>query len=196
MRIAILGAGRVGTTLGGGWEARGHDVVYGVRDPADPRHEEHGAAAMPADASRGADVVVLALPWAAVEGVLRGLDLAGSVVVDATNPLGAIDDGSGAERVASWAPAARVVKAFNTTGWENMADPAYAEGRAAMLVAADDAEAKETVLALAGELGFDAVDAGPLAAARELEALASLWIRLSRSGHGRGIAFSLLRRAT
>lgn len=196
MRIAILGAGRVGTTLGGGWTQHGHEIVYGVRDPADPRHAGHGSVATTADAVRGVDMVVLTLPWAAVEGVVRGLDLDGVVVVDATNPLGAIDSGSGAERIAGWAPSARVVKAFNTTGWENMADPAYADGRAAMFVAADDPEAKARVRELAGELGFDAVDAGPLAAARELEALASLWIRLSRSGHGRGIAFSLLRRAS
>lgn len=189
-----MGAGRVGTSLGERWSAVGHEVVYGVRDPADPRHAELGVAAVPAEAARGADVVVLALPWASVEGVVRGLDLSGTVVVDATNPLGASGDASGAELVAVWAPEARVAKAFNTTGWENMADPSFPDGRTAMLVAADDADAKATVLSLACELGFDAIDAGPLAAARELESLAALWIRLARTGHGRGIAFALLRR--
>jgi len=193
MKIAIVGAGRVGTTLGQRWAAGGHDVVYGVRDPAGPRQAGLPSAAFPAEAVRGADVVVLSLPWAAVEDVVGGLELSGVVVVDATNPLGAAGEVSGAERIATWAPGARVVKAFNTTGWENMADPAYPEGRPAMLVAADDAGAKDAVLALAAELGFDAIDAGPLVAARELEALAALWIRLSRT-HGRQIAFALLRR--
>ena len=194
MRIAVLGAGRVGTTLGGGWAANGHDVVYGVRDPADPRHAGLGSAAVPAHAVREADAVVLALPWAAVEDVVRGLDLSGTVVIDATNPLGAAGEASGAERIAAWAPGARVVKAFNTTGFENMADPDYPGGKAMMLVAGDDSGAKETALSLAAELGFDAIDAGPLPGARELESLAALWIRLARSGHGRGVAFALLRR--
>jgi predicted dinucleotide-binding enzyme len=194
MKIAIVGAGRVGTTLGGRWSAGGHEVVYGVRNPADPRYADLRSAAVPAEAVRGAEVVVVALPWAAVEDVVHQLDLADVVVIDATNPLGTAGEVSGAERIAAWAPQARVAKAFNTTGWENMADPAYPGGRAAMLVAADDVGAKETALSLAAELGFDALDAGPLAAARELEALTALWIRLARSGHGRQIAFALLRR--
>lgn len=194
MRIAVLGAGRVGSALGERWRAGGHDVVYGVRDPADDRHASLGSTASPAEAVAGADLVLLALPWSAVEGLTRDLDLARVVVVDATNPLGAAGSSSGAELVAAWAPKARVVKAFNTTGFETMADPSYPDGTALMLVAGDDPGAKDIVLSLAGELGFDAVDAGPLQAARELEAVAALWIRLSRTGHGRGIAFSLVRR--
>lgn len=194
VKIAVLGAGRVGRTLGEGWAARGHEIVFGVRDPIDARYAELEAVAEPAEAARGAQVVVLALPWPAVEGVVQGLALDDAVVIDATNPLGASGDVSGAERVAEWAPQARVVKAFNTTGFENMADPAYPDGRAAMLVAGDDTRAKDVALSLADELGFDALDAGPLTAARELEAVAALWIRLARSGHGRDIAFALLRR--
>jgi predicted dinucleotide-binding enzyme len=76
-----------------------------------------------------------------------------------------------------------------------MADPAYPDATPAMLVAGDDAEGKETVLELAREIGFDAVDAGPLSAARDLEHLAMIWIRLAYSlGNGPGIAFALLRR--
>jgi predicted dinucleotide-binding enzyme len=194
VKIAVVGAGRVGGTLGERWAANGHEVVYGVRSPNDRRHSELGSVADPADAARNADVVLLALPWTEVEGLVGVLDLADTIVIDATNPLGASGDVSGAERLAKWAPQARVVKAFNTTGWESMADTAYPGGKAAMLVAGDDARAKEVALALAGELGFEALDAGPLTAARELEALATLWIRLTRSGHGREIAFSLLRR--
>jgi len=195
VKIAVVGAGRVGRALGERWAARGHEIVYGVRSPGDARHAELGSVAEPVEAARNADVVLLALPWSAVESVVRALDLTtDAVVIDATNPLGASGDVSGAERAAEWAPRARVAKAFNTTGWENMADPAYPGGQPAMLVAADDARAKEVALSLAGELGFDALDAGTLTAARELEALAALWIRLARSGHGREIAFSLLRR--
>lgn len=201
MRIAILGAGRVGTTLGARWTEVGHDVVYGVRDPADPKHGDL-AAATTADAVSDADAVLLALPWSSVEPVVTGLDLDGTTVIDATNPLaaGARELAShpelcGAELVAGWAPGARVVKAFNTTGSGNMADPSYAAGAPAMFVAADDDDAKRTAMELAAAIGFDATDAGPLAAARDLEHLAALWIRLAYPlGNGPGIAFVLARR--
>jgi len=93
------------------------------------------------------------------------------------------------------APGARVVKAFNTMGWETMADPVI-DGRNALgLVAGDDPDAKQTVLALARGLGFEAVDAGGLDAAELLEDLARLWVHLAfRAGQGRGVAFALLRR--
>lgn len=196
MRIAILGAGRVGRALGTGWAARGHEVVYGVRDPSDPRHAGLRSVEAPGTAARDADVLVLALPWPAVSDVLAQVETVGKVVVDATNPIGTPDPAgrSGAERVAELAPGARVVKAFNTVGFETMADTAYPGGTPLMLVAGDDADAKETVLDLAASLGFDAVDAGPLEAARDLERLAVLWIRLARGALGREIAFALLRR--
>ena len=129
-------------------------------------------------------------------------DLSGKVLVDATNPVrrGAggmeVDEGpkgdSGAERVAAIANGARVVKAFNTTGFNNMANPVYGGEPTVMFVAGDDAAAKETVLRLAADLGFDPVDAGPLLRARELEHLALLWISLSIGGLGREFAFRLV----
>jgi len=202
VRIGIIGAGRVGSTLGRRWQDAGHDVVYGVRNPGDPRHAELGAVASPAVAAAGSDVVVVALPWNAVAPVVSELDVGHAVVVDATNPLAAGDrdlelnpELSGAELVARWTGSDRVVKAFNTTGSANMADPAYPGATPLMLVAGDDAEGKATVLDLARAIGFDAVDAGPLSAARDLEHLAMIWIRLAYSlGNGPGIAFALLRR--
>lgn len=202
MKIAVLGAGRVGRTLGGRWSAAGHDVVYGVRDPGDPKHADLAARATPADAVSGTDVVLVALPWDAAEAVLRSVDVGDAVVLDATNPLAAgarqlegHPDLSGAELVAQWSGSRRVVKAFNTTGSANMADPSYPAAAPLLPVAGDDAAAKATALGLAAEIGFDAVDAGPLAAARDLEHLAMLWIRLAYPlGHGPGIAFALLRR--
>lgn len=196
MRIAVIGAGRVGTTLGGGWAAAGHDVVYGVREA------EGGDRLAVPDAVDGADVVVCALPFAAVEGVFSGLDVGDAVVVDASNPLTpGTDDAeraaavSGAERLAGWTGSTRVVKAFNTTGSANMADPAFPGGAAALFYAGDDEEAKATVSELAAALGFDPVDAGPLTGARDLEHVANLWIRMAYGlGNGPGFAFAVLRR--
>lgn len=203
MQIAIIGAGKVGATLGSRWQAGGHDVTYGVRDPLEARHAElGGSVALPADAVQGADVVLVALPWASAGEVLATVEVGDAVVVDATNPLApgtrellAHPELSGAQQVAAWTGSARVVKAFNTTGSANMADPTYAGAKLAMVMAGDDEAAKEVVAALATELGFDPIDGGPLSAAIDLEHLAALWIRLAYPlGHGPGIAWALLRR--
>lgn len=212
MRIAVIGTGNVGGTLGRRWAQLGHEVRFGVRDPSRGATAVKGGDALPtgatvvspAEAVRGADVVLLATPWAAVPDAVREIgdgDLAGVVLVDATNPLGAgftVDVGpageSGAERVQALVPRARVVKAFNTTGAENMADPVYGGEPTVMFYAGDDAEAKSAVRALVAALGFDPVDAGPLARARALEHLAALWVSLAFGGMGRGIAFKLARR--
>lgn len=202
MKIAIVGAGRVGSSLGARWNAEGHDVIYGVRDPSDPRYAELGGTATPADAVLDADVVLVALPWDAVEEVLSGIDLSDAVVIDATNALAANSrelvgnpDLSGAQLIAQWGRSRRVIKAFNSTGAGNMADPTYSGGTPVMLFAGDDATAKSVVSSLATEIGFDAVDAGTLAAARDLEHLAMIWIRLAYSlGQGPDIALALLRR--
>ena len=206
-RIAIIGAGNVGSALAGATVRAGHDVVVGVRDPRGVRHaavRQAGAElADPATAARGAELVVLAVPWSAARDAVRSLGHIGSrVLIDATNPLlprlaGLASTGgrSGAEQVAGWAAGGRVVKAFNAVGAEVMGDAAFDGGRPVLPVAGDDADAKAAVLALGEDLGFEGVDAGPLAAARDLEHLAFVWIRLAvLQGQGRGIAFGLLRR--
>ena len=99
-----------------------------------------------------------------------------------------------AVQVAVWSGGARVVKIFNTTGSDNMASPHYGEQAATMFYAGDDAEANQIAAQLARDLGFEPVDAGPLANARLLEPLAALWIYLAYpGGQGRRIAFKLLR---
>lgn len=202
MRIAVIGAGRVGSTLGMRWSAAGHDVLYGVRTPDDPKYEGLEVETV-GDAIEGADVVLLAVPWRAARDAVAEIgDVGDRIVIDATNPL--TPDGqehdrhpelAGAELIAGWMEGGRVVKAFNTTGSGNMANPDYPGGTPVMFIAGDDTEAKRVVHGLATQLGFDAVDAGALAAARDLEHLATIWIRLAYGlGHGPDIAFSLLRR--
>lgn len=207
MRIGIIGAGSVGGALGRGWARAGHEVTFGVRDASDPKvkklMKETGAkAASVADAASGAEVVVLATPWGAIQDAVKSAgDLAGKVLFDCTNPLAPNlaglthgFDTSAAEQVASWAPQARVVKIFNTTGANNMESPDYNGVPATMFYCGDDADAKATAARLASDLGFDPVDAGSLQQARLLEPLALLWIRLAFQGMGRDIAFKLMRR--
>ena len=210
MKIGIIGAGNIGGTLGRAWAAKGHEVVFGVRDPRGPKVQElvkatggKARAASPAEAAAHGEVVLLATPWAAAQAALRGAgDLTGKILIDATNPLRPDLSGltlghttSAAEEVARWAPGATVVKAFNTIGAQHMANPRFGTQSASMLICGDDAAAKKAVLALAEVLGFDPVDAGPLTQARLLEPLAMLWISLAYAyGHGADIAFKLLRR--
>ncbi|MFN2503038.1 MAG: NADPH-dependent F420 reductase [Acidimicrobiales bacterium] len=199
MRIAVLGTGHVGQALGRTWTAKGHNVVLGSRRPAQVDCS-FGQADSLAGAAARSEVVVLAVPFAAVpDTVAAAGDLEGKVVVDATNPVGVAIPAphhSGAELVASLVPTARVVKSFNTMGWETMANPLLEGRRALNLMCGDDAGAKASVLTLSEDLGFDTVDAGDLSAAHLLEAAAQLWIHLAfRAGLGRDVAFALLRRA-
>jgi 8-hydroxy-5-deazaflavin:NADPH oxidoreductase len=209
MKIAIIGAGNVGRALGRAWGSKKHTIAYGVRDVssektraavAESGPEAH--ASSPARVVRGADVVVLAVPWSAAEIALGDAgDLEGKVLVDATNPLsvGATElvvghTTSVGEQAARWAQGARVVKAFNTIGAPLMGDPEVGGEPASMLLCGDDPDAKRIVMGLAEELGFEPVDAGPLKRARLLEPLALLWTTLAHAeGLGTGIAFRLLR---
>lgn len=208
MTLSILGAGQVGLALGGAFLRRGETIVFGVPEPDKYRSAIDalgpGASITWTDAAIDAsDLVVLAVPAEATAGIARRrADWRGTILVDATNPLAPGLAGlsvgtttSGAEELAKLAHGARVVKAFNTTGAENMADPAYPGGRPFMPVCGDDPDARRRVLELAASIGFDAVDLGPLSAARYLEPFAMTWIHMAiRLGHGRRFAFSILRR--
>lgn len=207
MNIAIIGTGHVGQALASGWVSKGHQVVFGSRDPAGEKAQAAVAATggkatvqREQAAVQTADVVVLAVPWSATETVVKGLgDLTGKVVIDATNPIGpgfvlAVGkDTSGGELVQTWAVGARVVKAFNTTGYGNMLDPVYHGQSTTMFIAGDDGAAKATVAQLAEELGFDVADLGDLVKSRYLEPLAMAWITLAMT-QGREIALKLVRR--
>ncbi len=144
MRIGIIGAGNVGGTLGRAWVKNGHDVMFGVPDPTSPKMvalvKATGGKAQSgsvAEATAYGEVVAFATPWAATQDAVRMAgNLAEKVILDCTNPLKDDLSGlavghttSGAEQVAVWASSKRVVKIFNTTGNENMAQPSTAARR-------------------------------------------------------------------
>lgn len=210
MNIGIIGAGNVGGTLGKRWAGNGHHVIFGSREPESQKSldlvKEAGSnakAASNSEAAAASEVVLLATPFPAAEEAVRSAGrLDGKILIDATNPL--LNDLSGleiglkesaAERVARTAPRAKVVKAFNTVGYNVMANPGFDGGKVAMFYCGDDAAAKKTVASLIDELGFEALDAGPLTQARVLEPFAMLWISLAiKYGYGPNIAFHFLRR--
>lgn len=135
------------------------------------------------------DVVVLAVPYGAVAEIVaqRGEQLADKVVVDITNPvdfetfdsLVVPADSSAAAEIAAALPAARVVKAFNTTFAGTLTAGTVGDVVTTVLVAGDDAEAKQAVAGIVTAAGLRAVDAGPLRRARELEALGFQQISLA-----------------
>jgi 8-hydroxy-5-deazaflavin:NADPH oxidoreductase len=200
MQIAIIGAGRVGTTLGRRFTDAGHMVVYGVRDVDHPKYAGLIRRDSVSNAAASADAVVLTTPWAGAESALAAAgDLTGRVLVDATNPIGpgmvlthgATD--SGAEQVARWASGARVVKAFNTIGVEVMAAPEFAAGRSVLWLCGDDTEACDMVSTLASDIGFEPVRLGPLVRARFQEPAALVWISAT-AALGREFSWGVLRR--
>jgi 8-hydroxy-5-deazaflavin:NADPH oxidoreductase len=207
MNVAIIGAGAVGTTLGKAWVNKGHLVVFGVRDTQSAKARalaESIKAPLRSirDACTDAEVVVLAVPWAAAFDALKeagGLD--GKIVVDPINsftPDMALSVGfttSVAEQIAKFVPGARVVKAFNTLGMGNFDNLVFGGQTASGFMCGDDAAAKAKVGQLAAEIGFEVVDCGVLRNARALEPLALLWGQLAFvQGLGPNIAFKLLHR--
>lgn len=197
MKIGILGAGNVGGTLGRIWRDRGHEVWLGVRSP-----KAEGEVTLQQAFTAG-EILLLSTPWPATQPFLEELgDFGGKILIDATNPINADLSGlthgtttSGAEQVAVWARGARVVKAFNTVGFNVMADSKFAEGPATMFYCGDDPEAKARTRTLVEDAGFEAADAGPLSQARFLEPMAMLWITMAlRYGYGREMALRLMRR--
>jgi 8-hydroxy-5-deazaflavin:NADPH oxidoreductase len=206
MNIVIAGSGNVGSALAGGWRKAGHGVTFAARGPDGSKAAElkkKGFGVVPLNgAATTADVIVLAVPWSAVETTISALgSLAGKILIDTADPLKSTRElalgfsDSGGETVARLSPGARVVKAFSTTGARNMADSKYPGGKLMMAVAGDDTPAKQIVMSLVAELGFDPIDTGPLAMSRYLEPLAMLWINLAYTQQlGPDIGFALLRR--
>lgn len=206
MRIGILGAGHIGGTLGQRWAKQGHAVFYGVRD----MQSEHVKAlvAQPDFASQigsineavaFGDVVLLAVPGEVVTDLVASIpDWKNKIVIDATNAITGPVVGyhSLGEAVAAHAPTARVVKAFNTAGYEIYADAQFGSQAADLFLCGDDADARQVVAGLSSELGLVPRNMGNLSNARLLESLAMTWIYLAILGGemDRNIAIKILER--
>jgi predicted dinucleotide-binding enzyme len=190
MKIAVIGTGRIGGTLGQRWRAAGHEVAYGSR--AGSGTGPGGAPVLPVgEAITSAEAVLLAVPGGAVAAVVaaHGAALAGKVVIDAVNRIGEPVVNSHAA-IAAAAPQCRYVRAFNTLGWENFADP---PAGAAMFFAADPGgrpAAEELITAV----GLEPVFAGDAGASATVDALLLPWFALVRHNDGnRRVALRITR---
>ena len=197
MKVGILGTGDVGSALGHGFIALGHDVTMGGRAAnnekaaawakAEGAHASHGTFA---DAAKFGDIVVFATLGSVNPDVVKAAGpaaFAGKVVIDATNPL---DDSagfppellfkgndSGGEQLQRLLPGARIVKAFNIVNNDLMFRPDVKGGPPDMFIAGDDAEAKKQVTQILNDFGWPrVVDFGGIKSARWLEALCIIWV--------------------
>ncbi|MFM2375808.1 MAG: hypothetical protein RLZZ165_905 [Bacteroidota bacterium] len=212
MKIAIIGAGNVGSALGKGWIKRGHQVVFGIRDASSPKSEKASREIEGAEfqevqsACDGADVVVVTTPADVVADLVPLMGpLEGKVVIDTTNAIRMRPEpyATGYHAIVALSKDAAVVKCFNTTGFENMANPSYHQESPVphsvsldMFMAGGNSEAKKVARQLALDLGFEACwDFGGEDKVELLEKFALSWINLAiLQGHGREIAFKVIRR--
>ena len=215
MKIGIIGSGDVGRVLGAGFAKHGHQVMLGTRDPNQEKVRDW-VAKTGSDASAGtfakaaafAEAAVIATLWEGTRNALElagPANLAGKVVIDATNPLdfsggfppklvvGQTD--SGGESVQRWLPGARVVKAFNIVGNPHMIHPEFPGGPPTMFICGNDASAKKTVTGFLESFGWPlTIDLGGIEESRYLEPLAMVWIlTLFKTGSGNH-AFKLLQK--
>jgi predicted dinucleotide-binding enzyme len=189
--VAVIGTGNVGMALGTGFANLGNKVVYGSRSPLSlktvdlvAKTGKGASASLPAEAAADADVVILAVPGMVTEAVAGRLgDLAGKIVIDATNPLKREGEvlhfeygvaTSNGQIVQALHPDAFVVKAFNTISWQEMIDP----GRPAPVkpLSGNSETAKSKVAEWASAMGIDTVDIGGIQHARVTEQMAVLML--------------------
>lgn len=210
MKLAVIGSGNMGKSIGKWAGQAGYEVIFSAKNPEHARDAAKAAgknskSGTLAEAVKMADMVLLAVPHTAVKEILPEIKpfMKGKVLIDLTNPLNSDFTGlslgfttSAAEEIQKSLPDAKVVKAFNTVFASIFAsqNPSLKGSKVAIFYASDDKEGKEKVAELITKMGLDAVDCGPLKASRDLEPLAFLNISLGYSqGHGTSIGFSFIR---
>jgi len=214
MNIGILGTGDVGRDLAAGLAGLGNKVMIGTRDPKGGKVQawlssagKGVSAGTFAESAKFGEIVILATLWGGTENALTlagKQNLAGKVLIDATNPLvfapgkppalalGHTD--SGGEQVQRWVPGARVVKCFNMVGHSHMVKPSFPGGPPDMFICGNDAAAKEAVTALLTSLGWPATDIGGIDGARLLEPLCLLWVTYGARTGGWNHALKMLKK--
>jgi predicted dinucleotide-binding enzyme len=183
--IGVIGSGNIGQAVGEAWRRAGHEVVYASRSPDPPR-----TASIP-EAIAGAEIVLLAVPGAAVPALLaeHGAALDGRVVIDATNDIGG-ERMHHAEAYGEAATTARFVRAFNTVGYEVLADPSLAGETADLFWCGPEDAAVEALIA---DVGLRPVRVGDIDAIDVVDGVGRLWMTLVfRQGHPRRLAFRAL----
>lgn len=204
MKTLFIGTGNVGATLARRFKEIGHEILLFNRKVELPIGFELKELAT--DLSKAveiSDIIVFATPFDAVLPIIQSVSgWDGKIVIDATNPISSGlktmsigNTTSGAEKISEWLKTAHVIKSFNTTGWENMANPDYGDQKLTMFYAGDDVTSKKIVGEIIVEIGFDPLDAGGLFMSRFLEPMAMVWIHHARvGGKGADFGFTIAKR--
>ncbi len=188
--IAIIGTGRMGGAIGKRLANLGHEIVFGSRSPESDSVLKllkgcSGTAATIAVAAEGAEIIIVATPYSALQETLSLIGpAAGKIIIDVTNALDMAGDGlmeivsntSAGEEIQSACPNAKVVKAFSTIGFHHIAHPKIADTPISAMLAGNDAQAKATVGEVAQAMGFETVELGPIRQSRYLEGMAALYL--------------------
>jgi predicted dinucleotide-binding enzyme len=205
MNITIIGSGNVGGALAVGFRKAGHSIILGVKDPAIPFKGKDLALeynfpfyAIP-EAVQKSDVIVIAAPAYLAHEIARGLgDVSRKVIIDTMNAVAKkpAHYQNSSEAILDNCNATDVVKCFNTTGAENMANPRYGDLALDMFVAGDSINGKQVATQLAKDIGFaNCYDFGGNDRFSLMEQFALSWINLAMMQKmGRNIGFKLLQR--
>lgn len=191
MRIAVLGAGHIGSTVGRLWHAAGHEVTFAARDTAEPQALAEGLgerahAATVADAVAGAEIVLVAVPGPAVVDVLTAAgSLDGRVVIDAANMMG--QDRLSLRGLANAFPQARWVRAFNTLQARVLTDENHRQPPWVLFLSGDE-KAKQAVAQLIADAGFEAVDLGGIDDSKFQDPGSTLWNNTLEAAQARALA--------
>jgi 8-hydroxy-5-deazaflavin:NADPH oxidoreductase len=187
MRIGVIGAGKIGGTIGRRWEATGHDVVYGLRDPS----KKPGARSI-GEAIEAGDVILLAIPGDQVVDLVRShaQELDGKIIIDATNNFRAPSMHHWAELTALL-PKARLYRAFNTLGWDVFASPEVGGETPDLFYAGPAGPGQDQIEQLINDAGLRPIRVGDTDAVDVVDGVLRLWFTLAQS-RGRRIAFRLL----
>jgi predicted dinucleotide-binding enzyme len=201
MKIAILGAGNIGGTLGGKWVKAGHTVCFGVRDPHSPKtlaalEQTQGAKVLDVStAIRESDVILFAVPWKTVPQIAQAYaaDLNGKLLIDATNNFGGpVINNLSVLRDA--APEAKIYRAFNSLGWEVFANPVIDGQTADMFYSGPDGETKALIQKLIEEIGLPPIWVGENDRVHLVDNMGALWVNMVfQHGWKRHSAFKAIR---
>lgn len=201
MKVAVLGAKIIGSTLARKWARAGHEVMFGVRTVDNPEVQalarELGATVgTAAEAIAFGEVVLFAIPGAAMEETIaaHGPALAGKIVIDAANRMGGGPMNSAA-LFAAHAPGAQVYRAFNSLGWENFANPVFDGVPADLFYCGPAGAGQAAVEGLISDVGLRPMRLGDIGQVGLVDMIGALWFALAfGQGMGRNLAFKVLTR--
>lgn len=205
MTIAIIGSGNVGGALAQSLIKAGHTVLIGAKFPLSEKSIKLATKigedrfAVVERAAAQAEVIIITTPPETVIDLIPQLgNTENKIIIDATNSVRTKPEGytTAYHALKDKTGNDKVVKCFNTTGFENMLNPVYNGEGIDMFCASNNSDAKNVAMQLSKDIGFaNCYDFGGDDKVELLEKFALSWINLAiMQGMGRGIAFKLVKR--